>query len=245
MPTVERSFLKSIFFGVLSFQAFLFESVQEKDGVVHGQRKLQYTGYRVGHIGDTGHQNIGSHVDEGSTVNIIVSKGSEGDQTVVPNIVGRKVSVALQKLENAGLKADTQNVTYVHSDKYAKDYVVSQTYNSGQKVKRGTVVGYSVSLGPESTPTPEPTKEPTYSYKGSVVIRNNPFEEGEEPATIKLVLTQDGKSKPVFNGMLSYSDFPKTFDIPGWSENSGTIKVYKNNLEIDGPYSVEFVKEAN
>lgn len=189
---------------------------------------------------------VGSSVDKGTTVNIVVSKGTEGNQVVVPNIVGKSESVALKALTDVGLKGDTQNVTYVHSDKYAEGQIVSQTIKSGKKVTRGTMIGYSVSLGPdqnEATPTPKPTTEAQYSYKGTVTISSNPFEYPEdEPATIKLVLTQDGVSQTVWKGMLSYDDFPRKFEIDGWSENNGTVTLCKDDQDVPGSYNVEFSK---
>lgn len=185
---------------------------------------------------------IGSSVDKGTTVNLIISKGPEGNQVVVPNIVGRKVSVGLEMLSDAGLKGDTQNVTYVHSSKYEKGLIVSQTIISGKKVARDTVVGYSVSLGPEATQAPataKPTAKPR--YEGTVTISSNPFEYPEDdPATIKLVLTQDGVSKTVWKGTLSYDDFPRSFPVEGWSENNGTITLCKDDQELPGSYNVEF-----
>ena len=173
---------------------------------------------------------IGSSVDEGTSVNLVISLGAEGDQAVVPNLVGKKESVAQERLTAAGLKS---KVTYIYSDK-TKGTVISQTQKSGSKVEKGSVVQYSVSLGSkavEPTATPK-TEETSYSYEGSVTVSDNPFSSpDEDPAMIKVVLTQDGKSQAVWSGTLQYDDFPKEFPIKGWSENSGTITVSKDGLK--------------
>ena len=70
---------------------------------------------------------IGSSVDEGTSVNLVISLGAEGDQAVVPNLVGKKESVAQERLTAAGLKS---KVTYIYSDK-TKGTVISQTQKSG------------------------------------------------------------------------------------------------------------------
>ena len=185
---------------------------------------------------------IGSSVDEGTSVNLVISLGAEGDQAVVPNLVGKKESVAQERLTAAGLKS---KVTYIYSDK-TKGTVISQTQKSGSKVEKGSVVQYSVSLGSkavEPTATPK-TEETSYSYEGSVTVSDNPFSSpDEDPAMIKVVLTQDGKSQAVWSGTLQYDDFPKEFPIKGWSENSGTITVSKDGQTI-GTYSVDFQKIA-
>lgn len=185
---------------------------------------------------------IGSSVDEGTSVNLVISLGAEGDQAVVPNLVGKKESVALERLTAAGLKS---KVTYIYSDK-TKGTVISQTQKSGSKVEKGSVVQYSVSLGAKAVkPTATPKKDETsYSYEGSVTVSDNPFSSpDEDPAMIKVVLTQDGKSQAVWSGTLQYDDFPKEFPIKGWSENSGTITVSKDGQTI-GTYSVDFQKMA-
>ena len=185
---------------------------------------------------------IGSSVDEGTSVNLVISLGAEGDQAVVPNLVGKKESVAQERLTAAGLKS---KVTYIYSDK-TKGTVISQTQKSGSKVEKGSIVQYSVSLGSkavEPTATPK-TEETSYSYEGSVTVSDNPFSSpDEDPAMIKVVLTQDGKSQAVWSGTLQYDDFPKEFPIKGWSENSGTITVSKDGQTI-GTYSVDFQKIA-
>lgn len=189
---------------------------------------------------------IGSSVDKGTTVNLDISKGPEDNMAVVPKIVGYTVSEALKMLAEAGLEGDS-DVNYVYSDKYKKDVVISQTYKVGSKVKRGTAVGYSVSLGPQpaTTATPRPTQA-KYTYKASLVINDNPFEyESEDPATITLILEQDGRSREVWKGTLTYEDFPKEFSIEGWSENTGKVTMCKNGKEVPGAsYMVSFKKAA-
>ena len=111
---------------------------------------------------------IGSSVDEGTSVNLVISLGAEGDQAVVPNLVGKKESVAQERLTAAGLKS---KVTYIYSDK-TKGTVISQTQKSGSKVEKGSVVQYSVSLGSkavEPTATPK-TEETSYSYEWNTAI---------------------------------------------------------------------------
>lgn len=188
---------------------------------------------------------VGTSVKKGTSVTILVSKGPESQMVTVPNIVGKKEEVALEKLADVGLSGNTANVTYVYSSKYAEGRVVTQSVKAGKKVEVGTKIDYTVSKGPKNQATPKPTETVTYSYVGTTTISANPFEyEDEEPAVIKLVLTQDGKSRTVYKGTLSYSDFPKKFTINGWSENNGTVTVCKGDDVLDGSYNVEFKKVA-
>lgn len=189
---------------------------------------------------------VGTSVKKGTSVTIVVSKGPKSKMVPVPYIIGKKEEVALEKLSDVGLSGNTDNVSYEYSDKYAKGRVIRQSIKSGTKVEVGTEIDYTVSKGPKTKATPKPTEAAkNYDYVGTTTISANPFEyEDEEPAVIKLVLTQDGKSRTVFNGTLSYNDFPKKFTIYGWSENNGTITVCKGDDVLDGSYNVEFKKVA-
>lgn len=185
---------------------------------------------------------VGSSVEKNSSVKLIISKGPKSNTVKVPNIVNKKLSVALEKLADAGLEAPA-NPSYVYSDTVKKDYIVSQTVKASTRVEVGTEIGFTVSLGPKTENTPKPTPEESYKYEGRLRINSNPFDyEDEEPANIKLVMEQDGKSRAVFSGMLSYSDFPREFSIDGWSDNNGTVKLFKNDQQIGGTYNVEFKK---
>lgn len=185
---------------------------------------------------------VGSSVEKNSSVKLIISKGPKSETVKVPNIVNKKLSVALERLADVGLVA-SDNPSYVYSDTVKKDYIVSQTVKAATRVEVGTEVGFTVSLGPKSQATPKPTKEESYSYQGTLRINSNPFDYENEPAAvIKLVLEQDGKSRPVRSETLSYGDFPKEFPIEGWSENNGKVTLFKNDQQIGGTYNVEFKK---
>ena len=198
---------------------------------------------------------VGSGIKKGSFVTIIISKGPKSEMAIVPNIVGKKESIALEKLADRGLKGNSDNVSYIYSDKYEKGYVVSQSENAGTNVEVGTVIDYAVSLGPKVVETEPPVETPTpiddtkiddtkYTYIGDVTINGNPFEYEDETAMIKIVLTQDGQSRTVWKGNLGYDDFPKKFSITGWSDNNGTVSVYKDDIDIGNSYNVEFRKVA-
>ena len=190
----------------------------------------------------------GTSVSKGSSVRIIISKGPEVEKVKMPNLLNKTVEVALEILADAGLVGNDENITYKYSDKYAKGMIMGQSVKTGKKVELGTVIDFTVSLGPETSenePTAAPTAEPSYRYVGTKTISVNPFEyEDEDPAVIKLILTQDGKSQTVFNETLSYSDFPKKFTITGWSESTGTLTMSKDGVMVDGSYDIEFEKVA-
>lgn len=190
----------------------------------------------------------GTSVSKNSKITLIISKGKENKQVTVPSLWNKKESVAKEKLADRGLKYP-EVPDYQYSDTVAKGKVIYQSVASGQKVDVGTRIDFTVSMGPKPTvapkATPTPKPEENYTYEASFTIKDsdNPFEYADEDsALIKLVLTQDGKKKTVWSGNLSYNDFPKTFLITGWSENNGTIDVYKDDVKVGGSYNIEFKK---
>lgn len=191
---------------------------------------------------------IGSSVEKNTKVTLIISKGPKSETVKVPNLVNKKVDVAMEKLADLGLVAPDEP-SYAYSDVIAKDRIISQSYETGTRVEKGTTIDFTVSLGPKSeakaTDAPKATDTVKYEYTANFSLNFNPFDyENEEAAEIKLVLEQDGKNKPVWSGTLSYSDFPRSFEINGWSENNGTITVYKNGQKLGGTYDVGFQKKA-
>jgi serine/threonine-protein kinase len=84
----------------------------------------------------------GSKVDKGSTVTLLVSQG----QATVPNVVGMDVDDAENALEDAGLKASTNEEP---SDTVPEGQVIAQSVPQGQQRPRGSTIELTVSSGPE------------------------------------------------------------------------------------------------
>ena len=85
----------------------------------------------------------GSKVDKGSTVTLLVSQG----QATVPNVVGMDVDDAENALEDAGLKASTDEEP---SDTVPEGQVIAQSVPQGQQRPRGSTIDLTVSSGPEN-----------------------------------------------------------------------------------------------
>ncbi len=88
---------------------------------------------------------VGTEVDEGSSVEIIVSLGTQ--PATVPTLTGKSASDAEAALKDAGL---TGSATEEYSDDVEEGVVISQSIDPGTEVSRGTSVSYVVSRGPET-----------------------------------------------------------------------------------------------
>lgn len=107
----------------------------------------------------------------GSSVVVYVSQGADTSDTVVPNIMDMSQEKARATLQSSGLSMRVE--AEVYSDTVAAGNIVAQDIKADKKVPTGTVIGVTVSKGPEPTtqaptttaptttaPTPEPEPEP-------------------------------------------------------------------------------------
>lgn len=177
----------------------------------------------------------GENIAPGATITYHISKGAETVE--VPDLLGKTKSQAKAALEKLGLKLGGTSNTY--SDNFAKNRVCVQSKSYGTKVKKGTKVDITLSLG----------QEQTYSYKMSGSVRiDSPFDYETDPeATIKIVLSQDGKTKTILNRSLSHIDFPLSIsgdEVIGFSGSQGELIVYKDSKRVDS-YNVTFKKVAD
>ncbi len=125
----------------------------------------------------------GTEVDEGTSVTIVVSLGTE--PVTVPNLEGRSADEAESALQSAGL---TGNAREEYSDTVEAGVVISQDVDAGSEVSPGSSVGYVVSRGPEMT---------VVSVPGIVGMDQN---------TAEKTLQQYGLT-PSYTGE-SFSDYP-------------------------------------
>ena len=88
-------------------------------------------------------------VKEGSTVKVVLSKGTE--KTKVPKVVGMSQEDAVTAIENAKLKAEIVEET---SKKVQEGYVISQETDANTEVDAGETVKIHVSTGVEKSTVP-------------------------------------------------------------------------------------------
>ncbi|MGF6375452.1 serine/threonine protein kinase [Clostridiales Family XIII bacterium PM5-7] len=97
----------------------------------------------------------GEQAEEGTTIDIVVSKGPEEKNSIMPNLVGKTYEEAKKLLEDAGLTVAKPE--YQESETTEKGKIIWQQYGPDMELKRGTEVKIIISKGPpEVTPDPEP-----------------------------------------------------------------------------------------
>lgn len=180
----------------------------------------------------------GSMVVKGDTVTVLVSDGPEITEVAVPDLRGLTESKAKKELEKNGLVLG--NVSSDYSDKYANGKVMNQNYDPGAKIKKGTAVDITVSLGLEDEDEPVVSDE----YRAQVVISENPFEYEGERGNVWVELEQDGVKKTVRQEIKTYADFPWPITIKSDSESNGIVTVFVAK-EVNGVISDTYEESAS
>lgn len=176
----------------------------------------------------------GSNISTDTNIVIYVSQGPEKKYSEVPYVVGLSESKAIKELEDKNLKCGA--VSYEHSSDVAKGLVITQGYSSGAQVEEGTAVDLVVSSGPEE-------QEKVYKYIGNANVSYVPFDDDSQSGEIKIVLTQDGQSKTVYQQICDIYDFPLALNgVEGFSESTGTLQMYLDGTEVGDAVSISFVK---
>ncbi len=94
----------------------------------------------------------GTEAEQGTPVDIVVSKGT--DKVQVPSLLGLTIDEAKETLKDCGLALG--QTTYEESTVYAKNIVMEQSENAGDKVKKDTKIDIVISKGePEAVPETE------------------------------------------------------------------------------------------
>jgi len=192
----------------------------------------------------------GTTVVAGDTVTVFVSKGPEVTATptvtpapastkvAVPRLIGLTEAQAKKTLAELGLELG--EVEYAASSIYPEGQVSYQNYTIGDLIEKGTKIDIQVSTGPAL-------------YQGKVRIDENPLEnlEAEEVVEVILEMEQDGERTEIYQGSMTASEFPFTFDeIYSGSLSPATVVMYIDGILYTRPgesepatWTVEFTME--
>ena len=174
----------------------------------------------------------GTKVQEGTTISVTVSLGKEEVKVKVQDFTGMSKSDAQDLAKQFGL---VLRPVEQYSD-YTEGLIYDQDISEGTEVEEGTVITVYISKG----------KEPVVEYEGSVTITegSNPFTEGEkEKGYVTVVAQQDGEEKIIFQGTLSYKDFPKTITFKSSSGEDAYIYMTVDGEQTEDSWVVSMEQE--
>lgn len=192
----------------------------------------------------------GTKIDATSHITLVISKGSEGSDVVVPDVQGDKENTAVHSLEAVGLIVG--NISYVESDTVEKGLVITQTLAPNQEVAEGSVVNLVISSGkpakveeptepekqepeitepqaPTQPTTPEESKPidppapPTPTSSTQYFTINAPAGSGES-VHVQIVKADANGTATVMDTTKNLSEFPFSIAVTG--TGNGTVTAY-------------------
>ncbi|MDE6025154.1 MAG: Stk1 family PASTA domain-containing Ser/Thr kinase [Lachnospiraceae bacterium] len=152
---------------------------------------------------------------EGSTVTITVSNGSEVKDVVVPNLLGKNESEAINAINEKKLTPGT--VKHAYSDSVAEGLVMSQDVESGSTVHEGDTIGFTISDGPEP-------KETTYTAKVSGSVTCNDDSLDGQAITIRLLFNGSNAGEKTIT-VVSGTTYDVSASVPGQTSRDGSADI--------------------
>ncbi|MBA1333793.1 MAG: Serine/threonine protein kinase PrkC, regulator of stationary phase [Firmicutes bacterium] len=176
--------------------------------------KLQLAGLEVGEVTPKYSETVtvgvvmdqnpqpGIMVDQGTTVDLVVSAGPELEQISVPPVVGLDLQTAKTRVQNAGMIL--ADIFYQESD-VPEGYVLSQSVAPNTLVEEGASIVLGVSSGKKKV---EPVVEGTY-------ILTVTLPQGEKNVKVTVKKYQDGVEETEYQRRHDADEGPLKIEIKG------------------------------
>lgn len=188
---------------------------------------------------DPKHMDNFNKVKEGSTIKVVISKGTE--KTKVPNVKGKQREEAVQLIEDAKLKVEVVEET---SKTVKEGYVISQETNPDIEVNAGDTVKIHVSTGTEKTTVPgvlgktQEEAKKILQDSGFVVTVINSEDSSKENGIVLKQSLDEGKSVDkesaitiTVNTFEASKSMPISIDVKsitgGYEENTNSVEENK------------------
>lgn len=183
----------------------------------------------------------GAEITAKSRIVLTISKGDEGGNVVVPNVVNDTLENAKASLTAVGLTVG--NVSYAASDRVAEGRVMTQTLSANTEVPSGSVVNLVISTGSDTTQnqnenenqnqntettTPPANNNQTQTQGTKYFTINAPS--GSSGSVYVRVVKEDADGVfPVVDAYRDASEFPYSVSVTG--KGSGTVTCYIDNVQ--------------
>ena len=189
---------------------------------------------------------VGTAVNAGDTITLVVSLGASDEEVTVPSVGGIPEEDAKATLENLGL---TVTVETGSSDRVGEGEVYDQSIASGTTVNAGASITIYVNRpgdASDETARLDPDGSDSGSYSGSWVCTDSLRQPGNyEGGPVRLTLEQDGQSDvTIVEGQTI--TFPYTLNVAGADGVSdGTVilsEMVDGNYVERASYPVTFIQ---
>lgn len=174
----------------------------------------------------------GEKIDAHTKITLVVSKGGQGDDVIVPNVQGSTEDQARRELEAVGLTVGS--VSRIESSTVAEGLVITQTLTPNSEVASGSVVNLVVSSGAPAAS--EPSGSGSGSGSGTTeATTSTKYYTLEAPAgagdtvQVRVVKTDMDGTSVVEEGTKNLSDFPYSIAVMG--RGNGTVTYYADGVQ--------------
>ncbi len=195
----------------------------------------------------------GKKLKPGGKLTLYISKGKEdGEQVIVPNLIGLNEESAKATIKSEGLSVG--RVSRSESDSVEEGKVIDQSISFGNEVAEGTAISIVISSGKKETtiettetttlPIVEDTTEditeliPPFEQteatttqpviKSENLIINPTLPEGTDNVEVKVVEILDGQSKTIWSSNHSANSFPLSITVSGYKPTQYELYVNGN-----------------
>ncbi len=171
----------------------------------------------------------GEKITAKSRIVLKVSKGDEGGNVVVPNVVNEKLEDAKAALIAVGLTPGS--VSYTSSDSIKEGYVITQTVAADSTVSSGSVVNLVVSSGAETQEAEQQTQQQTQEAQAQGTQHFTiSAPAGTTGSVYVRVVKEDADGVyPVVDTYKDVSELPYSISVTG--RGSGTVTCYIDNVQ--------------
>ncbi len=174
----------------------------------------------------------GEKIDAHTKITLVVSKGGQGDDVIVPNVQGSTEDQARRELEAVGLTVGS--VSRIESSTVVEGLVITQTLTPNSEVASGSVVNLVVSSGAPAAS--EPSGSGSGSGSGTTeATTSTKYYTLEAPAgagdtvQVRVVKTDMDGTSVVEEGTKNLSDFPYSIAVMG--RGNGTVTYYADGVQ--------------
>lgn len=179
----------------------------------------------------------GTEITAKSHIVLIISKGDEGGNVVVPNVVNDTLENAKASL--TAVRLTVGNVSYAASDRVAEGKVITQTLSANTEVPSGSVVNLVVSTGADTTQnqnqnqdtetTAPPANNTQTQTQGTKYFTINAPSGSSGSVYVRVVKEDADGVFPVVDAYRDASEFPYSVSVTG--KGSGTVTCYIDNVQ--------------
>lgn len=149
----------------------------------------------------------GIWVDQGTTVDLVVSAGAEPKEIEMPDVVGLEKQTAETRIQEAGLIVG--DYYYQESDLVPKGYVISQSIDSGSIVEEGTSIKLGISNGREVV-----NENTSTQVEGTEMLKVE-LPEGEKNIKVTVKKYEDSTEEIVYQWKHDGDEGPLYIEIKG------------------------------